>query len=70
MLDRLIAAATNLTVVGVIAAAGVTSLVLGYWGLVQVCNGMPTGAAAMAAALLPAALACKGAVYRNDLVDR
>ena len=70
MLDRLIAATTNVTVIGVISASAVTSLVLGYWGLVQVCNGTPAGGAAVAAALLPGALACTGARYRQDLVDR
>lgn len=69
MLDRLVATTTNLTVVGVISAATITSLTLGYWGLVQVCNGTPAGGVAVAAALLPGALACKGAMYRNDLVD-
>ena len=70
MLDRILSTTMNLTVVAVIAAAAVACLVLGYWGLVQVFNGTPTGGAAVAAALLPGAFACKAAQYRNDLVDR
>ena len=71
MFDRLLSATMNLTVVGVISAATIACLMLGYWGLVQLCNGTPAGgAAAIAAAVLPGAIACKAARCRNDLVDR
>ncbi len=71
MLDRLISASLNLTVTSVISIATMASLVMGYWGLVQLLNdGSLIGGIALAAAFVPAAIACKAAIYRNDLIDR
>ena len=71
MFDRILSTTMNLTVVGVISAATIACLVMGYWGLVQLCSGTAAGgAAAVAAAVLPGAIACRAAQCRNDLVDR
>ena len=61
----------NMTIIAMITLATVATLVFGYWGLVQVCNGSTTtGGIAIVLSLLPGMAAFKIAQYRNELVDR
>ena len=71
MMDRLLSTTMNFTVMALITATAGGALVLGYWGLVELCNGHASGGGfAVFAALGPAALAVKLAQYKNDLADR
>ena len=71
MMDRLLAVTMNLTIVGLIAVTGVSSLLAAYWGLFELVNARPAnGGIAVACGFGVALVSYKMAKYRNDLVDR
>lgn len=71
VMDCLLSVTMNVTVIALIVISGGGALMLGYWGLVELCNGRPVpGGISVVISVIPAAAALKLARYKNDLADR
>lgn len=70
MLDRLLARALNVTVMGLIVASAVGALLLGYRGLFRIVSGKPEeGVVAMAAGVCLAGICFMLCRHRHELAD-
>ena len=70
MMDRLLICTLQLTIVGMICACAIGSMIAGYHGLLQLIGGQVAGGGWVAFAVILGVVTYQLSRNRNDLVDR